>query len=102
MPDFYLKQDDLLPSLEAVLSGVSSLTGAAVVFVFKNVTTGTVVRRNATITDAITKTVRVDWITGDTSATGEFQCEFEVTIGSKTLTFPNDKNLTFRIVADIR
>ena len=94
MAKFILKRNDTTPSLEAqLLRGTSDLVvlaGATVVFNMRS-SFGVVVteRANVTIVDALQGIVRYDWVPSDTSETGAFIGEFEVTFADgKVETFP--------------
>ncbi len=97
--EFTIKQNDTSEALNAILndsvSTAFSLFGCTVVFNMRSRSTGVVKinRASVTIVNAATRSVKYDWVTGDTSISGEFEAEFEVTFtDGKILTFPNGTN----------
>ena len=97
---FYIKQNDTKPSLAAQLLSDGSavdLTGATVKFHM-----GSSVDAAATIVDAATGNVRYDWSAADTTTSGTFNAEFEVTFSDGTIeTFPNDEHLHIVITEEV-
>lgn len=91
--NFYIKEDDLLPELEAVLRGVDGkalvLTGVTVQFRLCDSAGAVIVDSPATIVDALTGVVKYVWLIGDTATSGYFNASFVATFpGAKTITFP--------------
>jgi len=106
--DFYIKQDDLLPELQAILKdatlSVIDLTFATGVrFIMTDKVTGDKkVDAVATIVDDAGGIVKYSWETGDTDTFGSYKGEFEVQYpGGKTLTVPNYTYINIKVVADL-
>ena len=94
MTDFWIKQNDTAPSLQAILKdgdgNAVDLTGATVEFHMSSVdrTTKTV-SQSANIVDAVAGKVQYDWQAGDTDTPGTFLAEWQVTYSNGTTeTFP--------------
>lgn len=106
MMAFIIKENDLLPTLDATLSdagGVFDLTAATGVTFIMNATKGGTpkISAAATVTNALNGMVRYEWTGTDTDEVGTYMCEFEVTIGGKTITFPNDSYFQVEVKADL-
>ena len=104
---FYIKQDDTTPSLRADLKNGSGdpvdLIGTSV-RVHMRAIGATVAKIDAAmvVVSEPGGTVQYNWIAGDTSATGSYQVEFEVTYSDGTVeTFPNDSYIRVEILEDI-
>lgn len=111
----YMKQGDLLPTLQARLTRTDPVTLAVsyvdltaatdVNFLMKNAISGLVVdNQNATRGNQMTTPglVEYTWQAGDTDAAGKFQGEFEVIWASgKPETFPGDSYLVINIKASL-
>lgn len=107
--DFYIKQDNTSPALEAQLKdndgNAVDLTGASVRFQMKKVGDDSPsVDASAKITDASNGIVAYDWSIGDTDTTGSYIAEFDVDYSGGTgdnftsdETFPNNDYLMIRI-----
>lgn len=97
MATFYIKQGDLLPVIEELLlndDGTAiNLSGATVKFHLVVPMVGNIIVNGvADVLDVTTGHVRYTWQTNDTTATGTYEREWEVTYGSgKTVTVPNDR-----------
>lgn len=105
---FVLKQNDTSPQIQATLkdsdNAVIDLSGATVRFHMKAYgATSTKVDAAATIVgDAVNGVVKYVWQSGDTDTVGTYNAEFEVTYGDGNIeTFPNDKNLTIVVKAEL-
>ncbi|MFA9232007.1 MAG: hypothetical protein ACEQSU_14885 [Microgenomates group bacterium] len=104
---FTIKRGDRLPTLRYTLIGpdgsAQDLTGATVVFSMAEKTVGTLVvnRGASTIVTAASGIVDYAWGALDTATAGEYNGEFEATIGGLKMSFPNDGNLTISIVSDL-
>jgi hypothetical protein len=110
-----MKRGDLLPALAATLSneaGVFNLTGATVDVLWRPAATGldaiegtestaTAQRRTAAVVSEVAGTVSYAWVAGDTDTAGTFDLEFEITVGGKTLSFPNDGFIRLIIEPDL-
>lgn len=97
MATFNIKENDTSPALEATLTdedgAAIDLSAASVQFHMSPLgESGTLtVDASAVIRDAAGGVVAYEWSTGDTSAPGEYQSEFEVTYSDGTIeSFPND------------
>lgn len=107
--DFYIKQGNTSPALEAQLKDndedAVDLTGASVHFQMKLVgDDAPSVDAAAKITDAANGIVAYDWADGDTDTTGSYIAEFDVDYSGGTgsnfngdETFPNNDYLMIRI-----
>jgi BppU N-terminal domain len=101
---FYIKRNDLSPSMVYTLSPAVDLNGATAVFNMRHASTGTVVvlRGDVTIVDAAAGVVRYDWTQASTLTAGEYEAEFEVTLpGALPATFPNYGFIQVIITDDI-
>lgn len=105
MADFYIKKNDTLPAIGAILKDAAGdpvdLTGATVRF---HMSIGSAVKVDAaaTIVDAAAGDVRYDWQSGDTDTAGPARCEFEVTFpGGGVETWPNNGAWTVSIAEEI-
>ena len=104
---FFLKQGDLLPSIQAQLldtSGVPvDLTGVlGVNFCFRRRNNTNVTTAAATIVDATNGVVQYDWVAGDTDTVGEYEAEWVVTFASgKEQTFPSEGFNEFEVTEDL-
>lgn len=104
IPDFYIKQGDLLPYIEVILKNadgtIVNLTGATVMF--RMAKRGSTPKVNAAATivgSASDGRVQYQWTSADTDTIGEFRAEWVVTFGNgKTQTHPNDTWHTIRIL----
>jgi len=109
----FLKRNDLLPIVSAVLSDVNGpldLTTADVKFIWKNLGTQKVRTGDAVVVgDPKTGRVSYTWAAGDTKDAGTYQCEFEVsyTVGTgqnevtTTITVPNTAYIVMVINEDL-
>lgn len=95
MPDFTIKEGDLLPPIEATLSdrdGPINLTGATVELVAENDDrTTTITGAAAIVGDPTAGAVRYDPVAGETDVPGYYDLEFKVTKGGKPIHVPNDR-----------
>lgn len=105
--DFYIKQGDTSPAIEAQLEDEAGnpvdLTGASVDFHMKAPSaTGLKVDAAGTIFNQSEGKVRYEWASGDTDTTGLFHAEWEVAFGDGSVeTFPNTGNIEIEIVAEL-
>lgn len=101
MPLFY-KQGDSNPSLVALLQTEAgySLSGKTVGLTLMK-PDGTTVTRSATVLDASTRKVQVDWDSTDFADEGDYQAEFIVTSSGKERTIPASGYLDIRVVAEL-
>lgn len=102
MPDFAIKANDRLPSIQATLSA-DLTTAVSVDFIMRPVSGGTVkVNAAAVVVDAGAGIVRYDWLATDTDTPGSYNAEWEVHWpSSKTQTFPTATWHTIDILADL-
>lgn len=112
--EFSIKRGNLLPIIQRRLMFADGetydLTGCTVEFHIAErdgnlPDTSTAVARTAAIvnapgTDGI---VSYTWVAADVDTVGEFFCEFVVTNGAKTISFPNglDEYILLRVVQDV-
>jgi hypothetical protein len=108
---FSIKQGDTVPNIPFQVfqpDGVTpaNLTGATVRIVVRtkggNNATPVLFKKPCVLTSAATGVGYYDWETGDTSAAGAFEYEFEITYGDGEIqTVPVDSYLDLVIVDDI-
>lgn len=109
---FQIKENDLLPALNATLSdanGPVDLSEATeVLFVMNERLGGTTKVEGACVvvqvgdgTDGSKGKVRYDWVDGDTDTPKTYKGEFEADFGGKKLTFPNTSYLDITIIPDL-
>jgi hypothetical protein len=105
--EFWIKQGDLLPTVQATLKDAADtvwdLTGATVKFLMRSLTSE-VVKVNATadILDAVNRKVEYKWVGTDTDTVALFEVEWEVTFPSgKKETFPGDRYNIIEVVEQI-
>tara|TARA_R110000803_G_scaffold40727_1_gene87703 strand:- start:83 stop:409 length:327 start_codon:yes stop_codon:yes gene_type:complete len=92
--EFNIKQNDSSPIIQANLIGAGNasvnLSGGSVNFRMQKSTGENVVQGAAEIVDASQGTVRYLWLAGETSVSGIYMAEFEVTYADgKVESFPN-------------
>lgn len=96
MVDFYIKQGDTLPTLDATLTQANkqpiSLAGVTqVLFKMRNSAGTTVINSPAIITNASKGKVSYAWQASDTLLAGNYEAEFEVYFDGGTIeTIPNN------------
>lgn len=102
-----LKRNDTLPKVK--VSVVDSITGLPVdltggsadfIMVTDDENKTVIVNNSATITDAPNGKIEYSWIGLDTSTSGSYLAEFEITLPTGKLTLPNDDSLKILIVDD--
>lgn len=108
---FKVGRGDLLPSIKIRASTkingktvpVPNLAGATVTFTMTDAEGTTIINKApAFLEDAATAVLRYDWQAEDTDTAGEFDAEFELTIGGKPLTIPNDEpKIRVKITEDL-
>ena len=105
---FYIKQNDTTPALKATLKDgdgtVINLTDATVKFHMRKVgaSTSVVDAAAAVVSPATSGIVQYSWSGSDTTNTGLYSAEFEITYGDgKIETFPNSSYIRVEIVDDI-
>ncbi len=98
----YYKQGDSNPSLVALLQAEAgyTLSGKTVALTLEN-PDGTTLTRSATVLDATTRKVQVDWETTDFEDEGDYRAEFIVTSSGKERTFPNNGYIAIRVGAEL-
>lgn len=110
MPDFWIKQNDTAPAIEAQLQdkdgNAIDISGASVDFHMehKHGDESDVVDAGATINDASSGKVQYNWQTGDTSTPGDYLAEWEVTYSDGSIeSFPNndEQQLEVRIEPEV-
>lgn len=107
MSTFYIKQNDTVPSIRAILENGSGnavdLIDASVNFHMRTLG-GTTVTTDAaaTVVNAASGIVQYNWDAADTDTIGSYQAEFEVTYSDGTIeTFPNNGYIRVEITDDI-
>lgn len=93
MSKFFIKRNDTGAPFRVQLVDSAGdfvdLTGATVRFVMSRGTTATIAA-SATVTNAALGAVQYDWQPGDTTTSGTYRAEWEVTDGSgQVQTYPN-------------
>lgn len=107
MSTFYIKQNDTVPSIRAILENGSGnavdLIDTTVRFHMRAIgSTSVSVDADASVVNANTGIVQYDWDAADTASIGSFQAEFEVTYSDGTIeTFPNSGYIRVEITDDI-
>ena len=108
VPTFNIKQNDTSPNLEVFLRDDKNrpinITGAAVVFHMRNRSDNSVTINggSVTIVSGPLAQVRYVWSASNTSTTGNFDGEFQVTFSDGTIeTFPNDDYIRIVITDDV-
>ena len=107
MPDFAIKQGDVLPVLSDTLTysdGTAvNLTGASVKFVMRSlIAIGTTTNTSATIVNATAGTVSYTFTTTDTATAGRYQGTWIVTFaGGQVQQFPTDGYLDIAVEENI-
>ncbi len=110
MADFNIKQNDLLPVLEAILQDVNRnpvdlSSASSIVFHLRNEDDATLkIEDGVVVIDANPETGKVtySWIDTDTDTNGLFLGEFEVTwAGAKKQTFPSVGYISIAIIDDL-
>lgn len=104
--DFYIKQNDSSPVIRATLRGAGNttlnLSAATVNFRMQKSSGDNVVQGSAEIFDPAEGTVQYIWQSGDTSVSGTYLAEFEVTYADgKVETFPNLGNIQVNIKPEL-
>lgn len=100
----YIKQNDLLPEFEVNLQDGDDvnvdITGGVVVFSMKDVksTSLKIDKQSVTVVTALTGRVKYSPTGTDTDTIGTYLGEFQVTIGGKPHTFPNNEENRLFIV----
>tara|TARA_R110001606_G_scaffold10855_1_gene46910 strand:- start:468 stop:794 length:327 start_codon:yes stop_codon:yes gene_type:complete len=92
--DFYIKQNDSSPTIRASLKGAGgtsiNLSTATVSFRMQKSSGDNVVQGSAQIFDATEGIVQYSWVAGNTSVSGIYLAEFEVTYADgRVESFPN-------------
>ena len=98
------KQNDLLPEVNMTLfdaRGPVVLTGATVKFIMRAVGGATKINASATVVTALLGQVRYTPTGTDTDTAGNFEAEWQVTIGGKKWSFPNTGYIPVVIRDDI-
>lgn len=104
--EFFIKRNDFSPtirvSLKDALGAYVNLNGASVSFKMQPMTGGSVISGAAEIFDVSEATVEYIWQGDDTSSSGSYRAEFEVTYADgKVETFPNSSFIRVTITDDI-
>ena len=105
--NFYIKQGDRLPSIQATLQdgkGVAVPLTSGVTSVTFRMRWSTVIKSGpAVIVDAANGVVRYDWAVGDTDRSAVYSAEFEVlwAADGKRETYPNQEYITVHVTDDL-
>lgn len=96
MADFYLKQNDTKPSIQATLKNADGtaidLTDATVDF-HMSLNGVNVVDAAAVVVTALSGIVRYDWAAADTDTPGTYDIEWEITfVDASIRTVPNSRH----------
>ena len=107
MIDFWIKQGDTLPSLDAVLKDskgtpVDLTTATAVRFDLRRSEGGTLLGGAAALRGGVAGGVRYNWAPADTTIAGIYNGEFVVTFpGGKEETFPSQDSIVVQVVPEV-
>lgn len=106
MPDFWIKQNDTAPVLDAILKDsddvVVDVTGASIRFIMSAIDGTIKVNDTGTVIDGAAGHVRYEWVAADTDTTGTYIAEWEVTYPNSTIeTFPSSGYFEIRIMDDL-
>lgn len=102
---YHVKRGDTLPSIVAQLLDADNnpidLTGTIVILIARSGTR--VIQKQCVINNALTGQVLVHLDTSETSYTGHYHAEFEITylFGNEKLTVPNDGYFSIIITEDL-
>jgi hypothetical protein len=98
----FYKQGDSNPSLVCYLQTEAgyTLSGKTVVLTLEK-PDGTTVSRSASVLDATTRKVQVDWQATDFADVGDYRGEFVVTASGKERTIPADGYVNFKVIASL-
>ena len=102
MADFFIKQNDTTPILQATLKDADGnavdLTGATVRFHMADAAFNSKVDAAGTVHDAPNGVVRYEWQADDTDTAGEFIAEWEVTYADNEVeSFPSEYYLEIKV-----
>lgn len=105
-PDFALKRGDTVPALEATLTDqdgpINLTTATSVKLLAKSRTDATTISGTCSIVSAAQGKISYTWVSGNTSAPGSYDMEFEITWGVGQIeTVPNDTYLWLEIAQDL-
>ena len=104
--EFFIKRNDLSPtirvSLKDALGAYVNLNEASVSFKMRPIRGGSIISNSAEIFETSTATVQYIWQGSDTSVSGSYNAEFEVTYADgKIESFPNSGFIRIEILEDI-
>ncbi len=104
---FYIKQNDTSPAIETILesddgSVIIDLTGCDVAFHMTHSQRDVEITGACAILDEEGGRVRYQWLAGDTSVSGWYRAEFQVTYSdAKIETFPNDGSIWIHVDGEL-
>lgn len=106
MADFWIKKNDTVPVLEAILKDsdgvVVDVTGASIRFHMATIGGTLKVDDTGSVVDGSAGHVRYEWIAADTDTAGTYLAEWEVTYPNSTIeTFPSDGYFEIEILSDL-
>ena len=106
MADFTIKENDLLPVIQATITDSDGtavdLSGGTVKFLMLDQdNTLKVDAAGSFVTDGSDGQVQYAWSGTDTDTAGGYRAEFEITISGKIVTAPNNGYLTIKILEDL-
>ena len=105
--NFYIKQDDLLPEIQATLKDaddtVIDLSGATVKFIMTDkLTNEKKIDANAVVVNDTGGVVKYVWTGTDTDTAGNYKGEFELKFADgRLMTVPNKVYINIKVVADL-
>lgn len=108
MADLSIKEGDTEPVLEATLQrdgtgfDLSTVSNPSVTVVIGATDNEPQASGECEIVDAPNGVVEYDWVDGDTSSPGVYQCEFVVRGDSMESTFPSEGYSTVHIQSEVR
>lgn len=105
MASLTIKRNDLARKIEDVLKidgAAIDLTGSSVSIVLRNKTTGSTIKRAASIVDAASGQVEYQFASGDTATAGAYELEWEIVFpDTKPLTIPDNSYHLLNILPDL-
>jgi hypothetical protein len=108
--EFTLMEGDLLPALDFhatdgegnpldLTGGTAAFWMATLPIAIDENSVNAIPLTAATIVDPVAGHIRYQWVSGDTDARGKYRAVFEVTIGARKFSLPNDDAIYVTILA---